>query len=258
MSEVLRHLVETGAIGQDAEGHWVAQDSLEVTALPDSVRQVIGARVLRLGKEAGRVLSVASVIGRDFDLELLARATQTDQDDLLDLLDAAAVVALVREVADTGRYAFAHALIQRTLYEDLGPNRRARAHRQVAEALEALCGNRPGARVSELARHWVAAPSPSTSKRPSRTRTRPVTPPWPRLPPPTPCATTPRPSTSTPSSVTPIRHWGSTWPSGSARPSARPATPPFGAPSSTPRGGRPTSMTPSGWWRPRWPTTAAG
>ena len=157
VSEVLRNLVETGAIGQDAEGHWVAQDSLEVTALPDSVRQVIGARVLRLGKEAGRVLSVASVIGRDFDLELLARATQTDQDDLLDLLDAAAVVALVREVADTGRYAFAHALIQRTLYEDLGPNRRARAHRQVAEALEALCGNRPGARVSELARHWVAA-----------------------------------------------------------------------------------------------------
>ena len=157
VSEVLRHLVETGAIGQDAEGRWVAQDSLDTTALPDSVREVIGARVLRLGKEAGRVLSVASVIGRDFDLELLARATKTDEDDLLDILDAAAVVALVREVADTGRYAFAHALIEHTLYEDLGHNRRARAHRQVAEALEDLCGDRPGARVSELARHWVAA-----------------------------------------------------------------------------------------------------
>jgi class 3 adenylate cyclase/tetratricopeptide (TPR) repeat protein len=160
VSEVLRNLVETGAIGQDAEGHWVARDSLDTTALPDSVREVIGARVLRLGKEAGRVLSVASAIGRDFDLDLLARATKTDEDDLLDLLDAAAVVALVREVADTGRYAFAHALIQHTLYEDMGPNRRARAHRQVAEALETLCGDRPGARVSELARHWVAATQP--------------------------------------------------------------------------------------------------
>ena len=157
VSEVVRNLVETGAIGQDAEGRWVAEDSLDATALPDSVREVIGARVLRLGKEAGRILSVASVIGRDFDLDLLARATQTDQDDLLDILDAAAVVALIREVADTGRYAFAHALIGHTLYEDLGPNRRARAHRQVAEALEDLCGDRPGARVSELARHWVAA-----------------------------------------------------------------------------------------------------
>ena len=34
VSEVLRNLVETGAIGQDAEGHWVAQDSLEQTPCP--------------------------------------------------------------------------------------------------------------------------------------------------------------------------------------------------------------------------------
>ena len=137
VSEVLRHLAETGAISQDAAGRWVADDSLEQMALPDSVREVIGARVGRLGPDAERVLSMAAVIGRDFDLDLLARATKTSEDELLDILDAAAAVALVRELADTpGRYNFAHALIQHTLYEDLGPTRRARAHRQVAEALE--------------------------------------------------------------------------------------------------------------------------
>ena len=51
------------------------------------------------------MLSVASVIGRDFDLDVLARATKTDEDDLLDLLEAASVAALVREQSDTsGRY----------------------------------------------------------------------------------------------------------------------------------------------------------
>ena len=160
VSEMLRHLSETGAIYQDTTGRWVAESALEQLALPDSVRVVIGARVGRLGKDAGRVLSVASVIGRDFDLDLLARATKTSEDDLLDILDAAASVALVREVADTGRYSFAHALIQHTLYEDLGHNRRARSHRQVAEALEDLCGDRPGARVGELARHWTCATQP--------------------------------------------------------------------------------------------------
>jgi class 3 adenylate cyclase len=160
VSEVLRHLTETGAIQKDTTGPWVAESALEQLALPDSVRVVIGARVGRLGKDAGRVLSVASVIGRDFDLDLLARATKTDEDDLLDILDAAASVALVGEEADTGRYCFAHALIQHTLYEDLGRNRRARAHRQVAEALEELCGDRPGARVGELARHWTRATQP--------------------------------------------------------------------------------------------------
>ncbi len=161
VSEVLRNLVETGAIRQNSEGRWVPEATLDVTALPDSVREVIGARVLRLGKEAGRILSVAAVIGRDFDLDLLAASTNIDEDDVLDVLDAAAEVSLVRELADVpGRFNFAHALIQHTLYEDLGATRRARAHRAVAEALEDLCGDQPGARVGELARHWCNATQP--------------------------------------------------------------------------------------------------
>ncbi len=158
VSEVLRNLVETGAIGQDTTGRWVAEDTLDPTALPDSVREVIGARVLRLGKEAGRILSMAAVIGRDFDLHLVAVATDSTEDDVLDVLDAAAAVSLVREQAGSpGRFNFAHALIQHTVAENLGPTRRARAHRSVAEALEELCGDRPGMRVGELARHWSAA-----------------------------------------------------------------------------------------------------
>jgi class 3 adenylate cyclase/tetratricopeptide (TPR) repeat protein len=161
VSEVLRNLVETGAIAQNADGRWEADAALDVTALPDSVREVIGGRVVRLGEAAGSVLSMAAVIGRDFDLDLLARATKASEDELLDILDAASAVALVRELADTARYNFAHALIQHTLYQDLGPNRRARAHRAVAEALEDLCGDRPGPRVGELARHWFSATQPN-------------------------------------------------------------------------------------------------
>ena len=49
VSEVLRHLSETGAIYQNAEGRWTTAESLDRVALPDSVREVIGARVGRLG-----------------------------------------------------------------------------------------------------------------------------------------------------------------------------------------------------------------
>ena len=161
VSQVLRHLSETGAIYQDATGRWVTEDSLEKLALPDSVRMVIGARVGRLGQDAGKVLSLAAVIGRDFDLDLLARAAKATEDEVLDILEAATAASLVRELADTpGHYSFAHALIQHTLYEDLSLTRRVRAHRQVAEAMEDLCGDRPGARVGELARHWFSATRP--------------------------------------------------------------------------------------------------
>ncbi len=156
--EVLRHLTETGAIYQDASGRWVAIDSLEETALPDSVRMVIGGRVGRLGHQAQQVLSLAAVIGQDFDLDVLARASGDSEDDVLDVLDRAMAAALVREQADApGHFRFAHGLIQRTLYEDLGPTRRARAHRRVGEALEVLYRDQPGARVGELAHHWFSA-----------------------------------------------------------------------------------------------------
>ncbi len=161
VGEVLRHLSETGALYQDDSGRWTADADLRSMAMPDSVRMVIGSRVARLGDAASHVLPLAAVIGREFDVDLLARVTERSEDELLELLDAAAAVALVAEVVTVaGRYGFAHALIQHTLYQDLGSTRQARAHRQVAEAIEAIVGDRPGPRVGELAHHWFNATQP--------------------------------------------------------------------------------------------------
>ncbi len=163
LAEVLRHLVETGDLYRDdATGRWVSDLALEELRLPDSVREVVGARVARLGPSAARILGTAAVIGRDFDLELLARATESTEDTVLDLLEAAESAALVREPATvSGRFSFTHALIQRTLYQDLSANRRARTHERVAESLEDLCHGRPGDRVGELAHHWAQAMRPA-------------------------------------------------------------------------------------------------
>jgi class 3 adenylate cyclase/tetratricopeptide (TPR) repeat protein len=158
---VLLHLIETGAIYQEESGRWVASGDLSEIALPNSVREVISARVARLGERAGKALTVAAVIGRDFDFDLLAAVTEFDQEELLDILDAAAAATLVREVPDAaGRWSFWHALTQHTLYQDLGATRRARAHRQVAEALESLYGENSPERVGELAHHWANATQP--------------------------------------------------------------------------------------------------
>ncbi len=155
VTEVLRHLTETGAVSQD--GRW-AGGAGKLT-LPDSVREVIGARLARLGGDCGRVLALAAVIGRDFDVDLLARATEMKEDALLDALDHATDAALIQELSDgVGRYHFAHGLIQHALYQELSATRRAKAHRTIALALDELCGARPGQRIGELARHWCHAP----------------------------------------------------------------------------------------------------
>ncbi len=199
VTELLRHLAESEVIVQDADGRWTLARPLELAALPDTVLMVIGARVGRLGPQAERVLSLAAVIGRDFDVDVLATAAATSEDELLDILDAATAAALVQEMVDVpGRYNFSHALIQRTLYEGLGPTRRARAHHQVAEAIEHLDSPVDLTRVSQnLPTTGSTLRKGPTLRRRWSTRAAPPTRRWPRSLPLRLCAITFRPRTCT-------------------------------------------------------------
>ncbi len=165
VAEMLRNLSESGDIIQDAStGRWTAKDTDGPFSLPHSVRTVIGTRVSRLGEGATKVLSTAAVIGRDFDLDLLAETTTVDEDELIDLLDEAQRAAVVNELSDSpGRYTFSHALVQHTLYEDLGGTRRTRLHKSVGEAIERLYGENREDLVGELARHFLLATRPTDS-----------------------------------------------------------------------------------------------
>ena len=158
VGEILRGLSESGALVFDeATGRWHVDRSMGL-ALPESVREVIERRVERLGGEALEVLRHAAVIGRVFDVELLESMLDTDAAALLDHLESAVAASLLAELTEqVGRFRFAHALINQTLYEGLGATRRARIHRQIAEALEEQCGDEPGERLGELAGHWAAA-----------------------------------------------------------------------------------------------------
>jgi len=156
--ELLRHLTESGAIVEKDGGGWRLVGGIAELGLPQSVREVIGRRVGRLDPDARAALSAAAVIGRDFEIDLLLRVLEFTEPRLLDLLEEAGAAALLTENSErVGRFTFTHALVEYTLYEDLGPIRRARLHRQIAEALEAQCGDDPGERLGELAGHWVAA-----------------------------------------------------------------------------------------------------
>jgi hypothetical protein len=59
---MLRHLVEAGAIAREADG-WRLTEQLGEVGLPESVREVVGRRVQRLGEPVGNVLRMAAVIG---------------------------------------------------------------------------------------------------------------------------------------------------------------------------------------------------
>jgi class 3 adenylate cyclase/tetratricopeptide (TPR) repeat protein len=158
VAEMLRSLIESGAITFDeTAGRW-SVDLAAVTSLPESVREVIEDRIDRLGGVAREALTIAAVIGRSFDLRLLTELVDFPESTLLDQLEAATSATLLRESTDEiGRFTFEHALINHTLYQGLGGTRRARLHHRVAIALESLYGQDSEDHLSDLAMHWRLA-----------------------------------------------------------------------------------------------------
>ena len=123
--------------------------------VPRTVRDMFRRRLSSLSEETYALLTMASVIGREFDTSLLGRVAVLDADTTIDLLDGALAAGVIRETGALGRYRFSHVLIRETIYEDLSPGNRMRVHRLVAEAIEGTGGEVE--RLPELAHHWFKA-----------------------------------------------------------------------------------------------------
>ncbi len=140
VSEMIRHLTEAGYIVQ-RDGVWVSDHDLAEVGIPEGIREVIGRRLSALSATVNAALTVAAVIGAEFDAATIEAAGGPSGDELLDALDDAVRASVIREVVGSyGRYAFAHSLVRTTLYEELATNRRVRLHWKVGTALAARYG----------------------------------------------------------------------------------------------------------------------
>lgn len=120
--------------------------------VPVGIRQVLARRRDSLAPEPRRMLETAAVIGRQFDLRLVAAAADISLEEALDLSDEAVRHGLIGTDGGTA-YRFVHALVQEVIYADLPPGRTVKLHARVAVALEAA-----QAPVDQLAEHmWLGA-----------------------------------------------------------------------------------------------------
>jgi ABC-type branched-subunit amino acid transport system substrate-binding protein/streptogramin lyase/tetratricopeptide (TPR) repeat protein len=127
-------------------------------AIPQSLKKVIGRRLSHLSAECNSMLTLASVLGPEFDLEALARVTGLERDLLFELLDEATAARVVSEnPVAVSRLRFAHGLIRDAVHETLPRARRMQLHRQVGEALESLYENDLESHLAELAHHFFIA-----------------------------------------------------------------------------------------------------
>ena len=125
VEEVLGHLVDRGTLHRTADG-WEVPAALDDLGAPDGVRDLVRRRASSLSAEAQRLLGVAALMGREFDLDVVADVADVKVDEVLDAFEQAVAVGLIAEIPDAaGRYRFGHALSRRALEEssERGPAR---------------------------------------------------------------------------------------------------------------------------------------
>ena len=129
VGEVVRLLAAEGRLGRidDPAGLRLA--------IPEGIREVIGRRVARLPEQCAKVISLASIFGREFSLPVLERLGSVPAGELLDLLDESIAARLVAEVPGApGRLRFTHALIRDIVYQSIPPGQRLRLHQCASSA----------------------------------------------------------------------------------------------------------------------------
>lgn len=152
--EIVNSLIETGTLQTEGSG-WSVTGALEEVDLPTSIRGVIAARIDRLDEQRRRVLREASVVGREFLYDVVARVT-TVSDDLKPSLETLEDADLIREKAVDPdlEYIFKHALTQDVAYEGLLKAERQELHARTAAAIETLFEGRLEEVTETLAYHW--------------------------------------------------------------------------------------------------------
>lgn len=154
IQEIVQTLLDRGVLARD--GGLRLTTPLAALGIPTTVQAVLAARIDALPPPHKDLLQTLAVIGKEFSLRLVERATA---------LPAATVAAMLDElcasefIIESGAppnplYAFKHALTQDVAYRSLVSERRAQLHERAGAALEALAGGQLEDHLATLARHF--------------------------------------------------------------------------------------------------------
>jgi class 3 adenylate cyclase/tetratricopeptide (TPR) repeat protein len=157
IEEVVRSFIDEGAVV-------VRGGKLEVTSkfsqmtIPNTINDVLMARIDRLEEETHDLLKVAAVIGRSFFYRILSVVADSvpDLDGRLSYLKEAQLIR-ERERMEELEYLFNHALAQEATYASILPEKCKTLHLRVAYTIEKVFAEKMHAFYGMLAYHYSRA-----------------------------------------------------------------------------------------------------
>ena len=157
---------ERGDLVLDESIQWMANETLNWSALPAKVESTVAERINRLPENLHEMLKIACVEGQTFTAELIAHVQELSARELVQALSSrldqqhrlVEVVGIDRLGGQRlSRYRFRHHLIYQYLQTQLDPVESVYLHEAVGDALTALAGDEANLVSAQLAHHYEQA-----------------------------------------------------------------------------------------------------
>jgi len=124
----------------------------EIT-VPDTVEEVLRARINRLPDRERELLQSAAVIGKTIPVEVLGLLAAARDEELRAMLNRLRAADFLYEVGPEGQYSFKHALTHEVAYGGIAPAERRELHARIVRVVEQIKPERLSDHVERLALH---------------------------------------------------------------------------------------------------------
>ena len=154
--ELLHSLVDSKVIYLKDDHYIYDLDKLKVASLPTSIVDAVLKRMSDLSEGTLKILSYASVMGKELNFRLLTELTGQQSDQILASIEEGIKNQLLyRDLTGQENVFFMHDRIREAFYQRLPPEERVPLHKRVAEVLEEQNKNNLDAVLYELAYHFT-------------------------------------------------------------------------------------------------------
>jgi class 3 adenylate cyclase/tetratricopeptide (TPR) repeat protein len=155
IEEFIKSLFEQKIIDKRGDRYRLVKD-IEGMIVPSTVQDVLMARIDSLGESAKDVLQTGSVVGREFNQDLIQAVTGLSERELLSDLSVLKDSEFLYErgIYPRSSYIFIHALTQEVAYNSLLSKRRKGIHAAIGKAIESLHARRMDEYYEILAYHY--------------------------------------------------------------------------------------------------------
>lgn len=161
--QMLEYFMESGQLEERPNGWMVKDQNVRVS---DSIQSVLTARIDRLSSLVKETIKAAAVIGREFELPVLAEVMRANEELVLQNGNSSAVLkeqvqtaekAQIWQAMNELRYIFRHSLLREAVYDMQLKTRLKELHQHIGEAIEKLYEPNLEQRYVDLVFHYELA-----------------------------------------------------------------------------------------------------